>query len=219
MLEVCASNYQSSINAQEAGAHRIELCEDLEVGGVTPSKKLINRVVEELNIPVFVLIRPREGDFVYSESEFSTMKESIKQCKDLGCTGIDSGILKKEKSVDIERTKQLIELSKPLPFTFHRAFDEVVNPLKALDQLIDLGADRILTSGQESSAEKGIELLKSLNNKTKDKIIILPGAGVNPNNVKLFKDSGFTEVHASASGNGSISNIETIKTLLEIING
>lgn len=218
ILEVCASNYQSAINAKEAGADRIELCEDLKVGGLTPNTELIKRVINELNLPVYVLIRPRSGDFNYSKSEFISMKQSIKDCKELGCSGIVSGILNNNNAIDLERTKQLIELSKPLPFTFHRAFDEINNSFEALEQLIKLNVDRILTSGKESSAEKGLELLKSLNKITKDRIIILPGAGINPKNVYLFKEYGFKEVHASATGNSSISNIETIKSLLTIIN-
>ena len=153
------------------------------------------------------------------------MKQNIQLCKELGCSGIVSGVLNSDNTIDIERTNQLIELSKPLSFTFHRAFDWTPNPLDALEQLIDLGAKRILTSGQEPSAEKGIELLKQLKNNAKDLITILPGGGINNENSKMFKDLGFTELHASATILNSVneqpkevvSDVEKIKGILKSI--
>lgn len=198
-LEICANSYQSAKNAQEAGAHRIELCQELSVGGITPSYGLLKKVIEELDIPVFVLIRPRSGNFVYSDDEFQIMKTDIQLCKDLGCKGIVSGVLKPDNKLDVERTKVLIELSKPLPFTFHRAFDEVNNPKESLEQLIDLGVDRVLTSGQESSAEKGLELIQELHRISNNRIMILAGGGINSKNVELFKEADLSEIHASAS--------------------
>ncbi len=198
-LEICANSYQSAKNAQNAGAHRIELCQELSVGGITPSYGLLKQVLKHLEIPVFVLIRPRGGNFVYSEDEFEIMKSDIQLCKDLGCHGIVSGVLKSDETIDLKRTKELVELSKPLQFTFHRAFDEVTNPKEALEQLIALEIDRVLTSGQESSAEKGIELLSELNIISNNRIIILAGAGINSKNVLKFKDFGLKEIHASAS--------------------
>lgn len=199
LLEICANSYRSAIHADSAGANRIELCSELAIGGITPSFGLVKKVTEILKIPVFVLIRPRSGNFTYSDDEFDIMKYNILQCKALGCSGIVSGILNEDKTIDIERTKELIELAKPLPFTFHRAFDWVKNPLEAIEQLVDLGVDRILTSGQETSAEKGIELLKQLKEKAKNRIIILPGSGINVNNALVFKEAGFSEIHCSAS--------------------
>lgn len=204
-LEICACNYQSAINAQIAGAHRIELCTELAVGGLTPSFGLLKQVVEQLTIPVFVLIRPRSGNFTYAEAEFEIMKHDIQLCKDLGCSGIVSGVLNKDNTINIERTKQLIELSKPLSFTFHRAFDWTPEPFEALMQLIDLGVEHILTSGQESSAEKGIELLKQLKIKADNRITILPGGGINFQNAKMFRDLGFTKLHASATSLYSVN--------------
>lgn len=198
-LEICASSYQSAINAQQAGAHRIELCSELAVGGLTPSYGLIKQVVEKLSIPVFILVRPRSGNFTYSNSEFDIMKHNIQLCKDLGCAGIVSGVLNEDNTIDFKRTQELIKCSKPLPFTFHRAFDWTPNPTKALKELIDLGVQRILTSGQESSAEKGLELLQQLKEKANNKITILPGGGINSKNAHLFKNDGFLEIHASAS--------------------
>ena len=159
IVEICANSYDSAYNAEKAGAHRIELCSELAVGGITPSYGLLKEVIENLNISVFVLIRPRGGNFVYSDTEFEIMKRDIKLCKDIGCQGIVSGVLNADKTIDINRTEELVELSKPLQFTFHRAFDKVANAKEALEQLIDLGVERVLTSGQETSAEKGLELL------------------------------------------------------------
>jgi copper homeostasis protein len=230
-LEICANSYQSALNAQKAGAHRIELCSELSVGGITPSYGLIKQVIDTLSIAVFVLIRPRSGNFTYSEEEFDVMKHDIQLCKNLGCAGIVSGVLNKDNTIDIERTQELIELSKPLEFTFHRAFDCVENPQEALEQLINLGVERVLTSGLEASAEKGLELLKQLKEHVNGRITILPGSGINLQNAKLFKDAGFLEIHLSASKvvkNNSKSsmfdeiqkesNIETIKIILKIIN-
>jgi copper homeostasis protein len=206
LLEICASNYQSSINAQNAGAHRIELCCELSVGGLTPSYGLIQQVMNALKIPVFVLIRPRSGNFTYTNDEFEIMMRDIQLCKDLDCAGIVSGILNVDNTVDIQRTKELLEHSKPLVFTFHRAFDWTPNPLEAMETLIQLNVDRILTSGQEPTAEKGLQLLNVLRKKADNRIIILPGSGINTDNVAIFKNSGFTEIHTSAT---NITNINT----------
>ena len=143
ILEVCANSYESAINAEKGGAHRIELCENLNVGGITPDYKLASKVISKLKIPVYVLIRPRAGNFNYSEEEFEQIKKDIRIFKDLGCKGIVSGVLTKDKNIDIDKTKELINLSRPLEFTFHRAFDEVLNPIKSLKQLIKLKAEHI----------------------------------------------------------------------------
>lgn len=198
-LEICTSNYQSAINAQTAGANRIELCSELAVGGITPSYGLIKQVMQTIKISVFVLIRPRSGNFNYSDDEFNIMKRDIQLCKDLGCAGIVSGILNADNSVDVERSRELIELSKPLKFTFHRAFDWTPNPYEAMEQLIALNVDRILTSGQESSAEKGIFALQQLKKLANGRIVILPAGGINSENVMVFKVSGFEEIHSSAT--------------------
>ena len=156
-------------------------------------------MISELDIETFVLIRPRSGNFYYTEGEFEIMKKDIQICKDLGCHGIVSGVLNTDNTIEIERTRELLELSKPLPFTFHRAFDVVPNTKEALEQLIDLGVDRILTSGQQPKAINGIDKLQELKQQAKNRITILVGSGVNSENVKLFKDAGFDEIHASAS--------------------
>jgi len=231
ILEICANSYQSALNTEKAGAHRIELCAELSVGGVTPSFGLIKKVVEALTIPVFVLVRPRSGNFTYTNSEFEIMKQDIQICKDLGCSGIVSGVLNEDNSVDVVRTRALIGLSKPLEFTFHRAFDWVPNSFEAQLQLIDLGVNRILTSGQQPTAHKGLELLNSLKSQSLGKIKIMPGSGIHAENAKVFKNAGFHEIHTSASKGiiennsssffGDIkqsqSSLDVIKLILEAI--
>ena len=222
ILEVCANSYESALNAQKGGAQRIELCEDLAVGGLTPNFELSKKVISELNIPVFILIRPRDGDFNYSGEEFKQIKKDIILFKELGCKGIVSGILtKKDNNIDISRTRELIELSKPLEFTFHRAFDEALSPIDALHQLIELKADRILTSGQAETAVKGLDLLKELINIAEKKIIIMPGSGVNINNILEFKKIGSKEIHGSfikdPNNKNSISDFNEIFKCINII--
>ena len=199
LLEICANSYLSAINAQTAGAHRIELCSELALGGVTPSAGLIKKVVSTLDIPVFVLIRPRSGDFTYTPDEFEIMLQDIAFCKSQGVQGIVSGVLHADGAIDKERTGQLIEASQGMSFTFHRAFDWVPDVDNALDILKQLAVDRILNSGQSTSASQGIHKLIDLLTKAKDDIIILPGGGIDAQNVISFKEAGFAEVHASAS--------------------
>ncbi len=199
LLEVCVNSFESAINAEKAGAHRIEICSELNVGGITPSYGLLKLITSKLTIDTFVLIRPRSGNFVYSEQEFQIMKENILLSKKMGCKGIVSGILNIDNTIDEKRTKELIELSSPLPFTFHRAFDLVKKPRIEIQKLIQLGANRVLTSGKAMTAEKGLKLLKEINKKHHKSIIILPGGGISPLNAKLFKDQGFLEIHSSAS--------------------
>ncbi|WP_299442737.1 copper homeostasis protein CutC [uncultured Aquimarina sp.] len=198
-IEICANSYQSAVNAEKAGADRIELCVELAVGGITPSHGLIEKVVQKLSIPVFVLIRPRSGNFTYTSDEFDVMKKDIEFCKSIGCKGIVSGVLKNDNTIDSIRTQELITLSKPLSFTFHRAFDWVPEPLESLKQLIAIGVERILTSGQEASAIEGIELLKNALQLSKPNLIIMPGSGINVENVLTFKEAGFEEIHFSAT--------------------
>lgn len=229
-LEICANSYQSAKNAQDAGAQRIELCSELSVGGITPSYGLIKQVVTTLHIDTFVLIRPRSGNFCYSEDEFEHIKNDIQICKDLGCHGIVSGVLNPDNTIDIERTREIMELSKPLAFTFHRAFDVVLNPKQALEQLIDLGVGRVLTSGQQPKAIEGLTTLKELKQQAQNRITILVGSGINSENTKTFKDAGFEEIHASASkiintessvyfGNTpqTVSSVTKIKAILKTI--
>ena len=196
-IEICANSCQSALNAQNAGADRIELCSELAVGGVTPSYGLLKQVLSKLSIPVYALIRPRSGDFCYSEVDFEIIKQDINLCKKLQCDGIVSGVLNQDMTIDIERTKELVDLSDPLPFTFHRAFDSVPNPLEAAQQLGEMGVERILTSGQQLYAIDGLPLLRKLQENFSG--IIIAASGINPKNIKQFVDGSFKEIHFSAS--------------------
>ena len=195
IIEVCAESYEYAIKAEKAGADRIELCKDLHLDGVTPDYESAKRTIDTLNIPVFILIRPREGDFIYSNQEFELMKADIIKFKEMGCKGIVSGILNDNKNIDIERTKELVNLSRPLEFTFHRAFDVVSDPLKEIENLIEIGVDRVLTSGQKDKAIEGLELLKEFKNISKNRIKIMPGSGINKSKIVNFE--GFDEIHGS----------------------
>ncbi len=204
ILEVCANSIQSAINAQEAGAHRVELCENLTQGGTTPSYGFLSQTRKLLNIKLNVLIRPRTGDFHYSDLEFDIIKEDIKVAKDLGADGIVCGILTPNGDVDIERTKILVELAKPMSFTFHRAFDFTNDPFKALEDIISTGADRVLTSGQQPTAIQGEHLIRELVKQGNGKIIIMPGGGVNADIIEYLLETGASEFHMSG-----VSSIES----------
>ena len=194
IVEVCANSLESAVNAQKACADRIELCTELAGGGTTPSFGLLKVIKKYISIPVNVLIRPRSGEFTYSDLEFEIMKKDIELCKELGFNGIVSGVLKKDFTLDVERTKELINLSKPMQFTFHRAFDWVEDPMATLKQLEELEVDTILSSGQQNSSVAGIDLLSKLLNKS-ERTVIMPGGGIQDSNVLEFKKKGFGAVH------------------------
>ena len=208
IVEVCANSYESAINAELGGANRIELCKDLHLDGLTPDDEVVIKAFNKLKIPVFILVRPRAGNFVYTNEEFELMKSDIIKFKKQGCNGIVSGILNTNNTIDLERTKELIELSRPLEFTFHRAFDKVINPLKAMENLIKLGVNRILTSGQENTAIRGLKLLKELNKINNNRIIILPGAGMKTKFFEIFSKAGFKEIHGSFKSEINIINFK-----------
>ena len=195
IIEVCAESYEYALKAEKAGADRIELCKDLHLDGLTPDYESAKRTIDTLNIPVFILIRPRGGDFIYSHEEFELMKRDILKFKEMGCKGIVSGVLNSDNSIDIKKTKELVELSRPLEFTFHRAFDKVNNPLNEIENLIGLGIDRVLTSGQKEKAIDGLVLLKQLNSISNNRIKIMPGSGINKSNIVNFVN--FEEIHGS----------------------
>lgn len=198
LVEVCANSLESALNAQKAGADRIEICAELGVGGITPSFGMLKSIKENISIPVHVLIRPRSGDFTYTDREFEIMKDDIAHCKELGFQGIASGVLNADFTLDTDRTKALVALSQPLKFTFHRAFDWVKNPMETLMQLEALGVHFLLTSGQEASSVLGMELLSKLQ-KQASKIIIMPGGGINQNNALSFKEKEFKAIHLSGT--------------------
>ena len=194
-IEVCAESYEYAMKAEKAGADRIELCKDLHLDGLTPDYETAKKTIDSLNIPVFILIRPRVGDFIFSDEEFELMKYDIIKFKEMGCKGIVSGVLNDDNTIDVERTKELVKLSKPLEFTFHRAFDIVKDPIEEIENLINMGVYRVLTSGQKERAIDGLVLLEQLNNISNNRIVIMPGSGISKNNLKNFEL--FNEVHGS----------------------
>jgi len=202
ILEIAVFNIQSAIIAANAGADRIELCENPADGGTTPSYGYLKTAREKISIPIFPIVRARGGDFFYSDEEFAVIKRDALLCKDLGFEGIVIGLLKKDAMVDIERTKRLVDLAYPMEITFHRAFDRTKDALKSLEDIIDCGCQRILTSGQVPNAFDGKDLIKKLIEQANDRIIIMPGSGVRSNNIKeLAAYTGATELHSSARKN------------------
>jgi copper homeostasis protein len=198
-LEIIGFNIESCMAAQEAGANRIELCAGPGEGGTTPSYAFIKAAREKLHIDLYVMIRPRGGDFLYSDNDFEIMKNDAAICKQLGCDGIVTGILTKDGKVDKKRCKELIEIVYPLEATFHRAFDRVADSFEALEDIIELGFERILTSGLKPKAIESTELLSQLIKQSNGRIIIMPGSGVTAENiVSIAESTGATEFHSSA---------------------
>ncbi len=228
-VEICANSFESAKAAQEGGADRIELCTNLAVGGLTPSYELIHHVLSDLDIATHVLIRPRSGNFVFSENELRSMLKNIAYIKKAGCSGIVSGALTSEGDIDLEATKLLIEASEGLNFTFHRAFDICRRPKEAFQALIALGADCLLSSGQQPKAIDGIELLKELKDLSADRIEIMPGSGIDITNALAFKIYGFKSIHFSAikkehapvsffeTNTVGTSDLATIKEIIKIL--
>ncbi len=198
-LEICAGSVESALAARNGGATRIELCSALEAGGVTPSAGTIAEARKVAGIALNVLIRPRGGDFLYNEYEVACMEQDIRTCKALGADGVVIGALTAEGDIDTEVCRRLVSAAEEMSVTFHRAFDMCRNPHKALEDIIALGCERLLTSGQASTAEKGISLLKELVTQADKRIIIMPGCGVNSRNAgNILATTGATEIHASA---------------------
>lgn len=196
LLEICLDSVESAIAAQRGGADRVELCDNLLEGGTTPSAGTIALARRNISIDLNVIIRPRGGDFCYSDIEFEVMKYDVEQAKALGANGAVIGILKEDGSVDVERTRELVELARPMSVTFHRAFDVSRDPFEALEDLVGLGIDRVLTSGQESSVLEGLDLITQLVKTAGDRIIIMPGGGITERNIgKIVAQSGVKEVH------------------------
>ena len=210
VIEICCSSISSIKNAINYGANRIELCQDLRNDGITPSKRLLNSAIKISTKPINVLIRPRIGDFFYSSEEIKLIEYEIKQIKSLPINGIVIGILNRENDLPINVLKKLVQIIKPLDLTFHRAFDIVNNPIKSMNKLIEIGFDRILTSGQSDTAEKGLKMLLELKEKANGKISIMPGGGINENNCHIFLNNGFNEIHLSAKKKKKENKIEPI---------
>jgi copper homeostasis protein len=198
IIEIATSDFQTTKSAVEGGADRIELCANLSEGGTTPSYGHIVQCRESFSVLIYPIIRPRGGDFLFNEDEFSIMVRDVKMCKQLGCNGVVIGMLNKDGSIDIKRTAKLIEAAYPLGITFHRAFDRCSNPFEAMEQLIQIGCERILTSGQKPHAQDGVELIDQLNRQADERIIIMPGSGVRKENIKMIAEkTDCTEFHSS----------------------
>ncbi len=204
-LEVCCGDLQSVRAAIEGGAHRVELCEALELDGLTPSEAMMESAIG-MGIPVQVLIRVREGDFVYNKDEICKMRNDIRLARKLGAAGVVIGALMPDGSIDEEAIRCMMDEAEGLSVTFHRAFDVCREPEEALEKIISLGCHRLLTSGQATTAEQGIPMLKKLVEQADGRIIIMPGAGVNPQNAsRILEETGALEIHGSLRRNGHTS--------------
>ena len=211
VLEICAGSIESALAAQRGGADRIELCDNMSVGGTTPSYGMISICKKLIHIPVFPIIRPRGGDFVYSDAEFGAMKEDIICCKNLDCEGVVFGILNLDGSIDIERCAELISLARPMQVSFHRAFDRCNNLEIALEDIISLGFERLLTSGGNLQAIDAIQKIKSLVLQAANRISIMPGSGITDKNIiQILNETGAKEFHSTAK--------ERVELILDPIN-
>uniref|UniRef100_A0A8D0H8X6 Copper homeostasis protein cutC homolog n=1 Tax=Sphenodon punctatus TaxID=8508 RepID=A0A8D0H8X6_SPHPU len=199
LMEVCVDSVESAVNAERGGAGRIELCTGLMEGGTTPSMGLLQVVKQCVRVPVFMMVRPRGGDFLYSDREVEVMKADIRLAKLHGADGLVFGALTEDGRVDTELCAALLAVSRPLPVTFHRAFDMVRDPLAGLETLISLGFERVLTSGCDSSALEGLPLIKRLTEQAKGRIVVVPGGGITERNLqRILEGSGAPEFHCSA---------------------
>jgi copper homeostasis protein len=203
-LEICVESVEHAVAAERGGAHRIELCSDLLSGGITPSAGLMQTARRHVNTPIHVLIRPRAGDFCYSDRELEIMRDDILAAKRFGMDGVVLGILHESNRVDIERTKALVELARPLPVTFHRAFDASGNLETSLEEVVETGASRILTSGGEPRAEDALPILTRLVQAAKGRILLMPCGGVDAENVaRIARTTLAREFHTSVGASRS----------------
>lgn len=196
--EACVGSLQEALNAEQAGADRIEYCQNLAEGGTTPSYESILEGKKRISIPVFVIIRPRGGNFVYSQDEIKIMKEDIKFCKKAGVQGVVVGVLTEQNKIDKNLLQEFIDLAKPLAITFHMAFDFIIDKEEALEELINLKVDRILTKGCNTNAFAGKMVIRKLIEQSRGRIIILPGGGIHQGNFQEIADfTGAEEVHGT----------------------
>jgi len=200
ILEICIDSVASAIAAEQGGAARVELCQNLFEGGTTPSVGTVYQTLERVGIKVNAIIRPRGGDFLYSDDEFAVMQHDIITLKEMGINGVVIGMLNADGTIDVERSSRLIELARPLEVTYHRAFDVTADPFRSLDDIIGLSAERLLTSGQEPSVLEGVELIAELVRRAGDDIIIMPGAGITEKNLlRIMRETGAKEFHVTGS--------------------
>lgn len=198
LLEIATADLETTRQAVAGGADRIELCANLSEGGTTPAYGTLRICRETFDLPIFPIIRPRAGDFLYTVDEFRTMKLDVELAKSMGFEGVVIGLLQKNGEIDLDRTALLRELAYPMEVTFHRAFDRCLDPFVAMEQLISIGIDRVLTSGQYPTAPEGVDCIKRLQQRSNGRIIIMPGSGVRPDNVNVLKEqTGCHEFHTS----------------------
>ena len=198
VLEIATSDFETTRCAVEGGADRIELCANLNEGGTTPSYGTIFQCRENFDVLLYPIIRPRGGDFLYTDDEYEIMLHDVKLCKQSGCDGIVIGLLNEDGTIDIKRTAALVDIAYPMGVTFHRAFDRCRNAFEALEQLVQIGCERILTSGQQPTVNEGMELIAELNKIADHRIIVMPGSGVRKENIKLLAEkTGCKEFHSS----------------------
>lgn len=219
-LEIACFNLESAIIAEANGANRIELCENYTEGGVFPSEELIKAVLNKTSIPVFVMIRPRAGNFIYTEKEIEQMKSQIQFCKQNNCDGLVFGVLTADKNINVQACTELVKLARPLPCTFHRAFDEVSDTKTALEQIIMCGFKRILTSGGAKTAIAGKEKIKQLNDLADNRIMIVSGGGIRSSNINdLLENTKAEEFHSAAlTDESELANAEEIQSLIKNLN-
>jgi copper homeostasis protein len=217
VLEIACFDVESCLLAEQAGAYRVEFCADYLAGGITPKHQDILNLKQLLKIPLHVIIRPRGGNFVYSNDDLNTMKQDIMFCKTCHVNGVVFGTLDSDNTINTDANKQLIELAKPMSVTFHRAIDECVDIETALCKLVDLGFTRVLTSGGQKNALNGVETIKNLQHKFQNKITIMPGGGIRSYNLKMvLQETGCYEFHSAALINNAI-NTEEIKRLKDTL--
>jgi copper homeostasis protein len=214
-VEICVEGLASALAAGVGGADRVELCEHLAVGGVTPSAGAIALACQSLNIPVHVLIRPKAGDFVVSEVEFEAMRHDLATARSLGAAGAVLGVLNPDGTVDEARTGVLVAEARPMTVTFHRAFDEVPDPFEALETLVALGIDRVLTSGQADSARAGIPVLAELHARAAGRIVVLAGGRIRSSDLQALVELGLDELHVgSAACEGGRTSVEAVRRVM-----
>lgn len=218
LLEVCIENIESILIAEKANASRIEFCADLCEGGITPSLGMFRTARKLSKLPFNVMIRPRGGNYIYSKNEYKTMVEDVHIFREEGADAIVFGILDSKANIDIERTQKIIAEAGNLSVTFHRAFDETSDGYKSLDQLIELGVDRVLTSGLSPCVTDGTQILKGLIQRASDKIIVMPGCGINKNNfIDIDNAINAREYHGTFKNNSSYADFESINSITKYL--
>ena len=216
VVECCANSIESAINGQKGGTNRIELCTELESGGITPLHKEITLAKSLLNIPIFVLIRPRKGNFIYTEKEFQQIISDIEFCKKTGCEGVVIGSLNLDRSINKEQTSEMVKIARPMEVTFHRAFDESKDIENDLNSIISCGCDRLLTSGKEENVELGYENLKKIIQLSEGRIKVMAGSGLSHTNIEKLYNIGIREFHLSGKIKNNDGKIETSEELIRL---